>query len=81
MKILLLIASALVGQLIYAQEGALVEIREDGAYTLSTYGASYFANLSLECTGKTSPHFIQRVYKNRYAIKYVDTISGEDYWP
>ena len=52
MKILLLIASALVGQLIYAQEKALVEIREDGAYTLSTYGASYFANLSLECTGK-----------------------------
>ena len=81
MKILLLIASALVGQLIYAQEGALVEIREDGAYTLSTYGASYFANLSLECTGKTSPHFIQRVYKKRYEIKYVDTISGEDYWP
>ena len=81
MKILLLIASALVGQLIYAQEGALVELREDGAYTLSTYGASYFANLSLECTGKSSPHFIQRVYKKRYEIKYVDTISGEDYWP
>ena len=81
MKILLFIASALVSQLIYAQEGALVEIREDGAYTLSTYGASYFANLSLECTGKTSPHFIQRVYKKRYEIKYVDTISGEDYWP
>ena len=81
MKILLLIASALVSQLIYAQEGALVEIRENGAYTLSTYGASYFANLSLECTGKTSPHFIQRVFEKRYEIKYVDTISGEDYWP
>ena len=81
MKILLLIASALVSQLIYAQEGALVEIREDGAYTLSTYGASYFANLSLECTGITSPHFIQRVFEKQYEIKYVDTISGEDYWP
>ena len=81
MKLLIFFASTLVGQLVYAQDGALVEIREDGAYTLSTYGASYFANLSLECTGKTSPHFIQRVYKKRYEIKYVDTISGEDYWP
>jgi len=65
----------------YAQNQSIVEFKDDGRYNLSAEGASYFANLSLECTGKSEPHFIERVYKKRYIWKYVDTISGEDYWP
>ena len=65
----------------YAQNPSIVELKNDGRYNLSVEGASYFANLSLECTGKLEPHFIERVYKKRYSWKYVDTISGEDYWP
>lgn len=64
-----------------AQEASLVEAREDGRYTLSSEGASYFAKLSLECAEKPSPHFIDRVYKNRYKWKYIDTVNGKDYWP
>ncbi len=81
MKYLLCITLTWLAAFGHAQEKSIVEYREDGAYTLSDEGASYFAKLSLECTGKTSPHFIERIYKNRYAIQYVDTISGEDYWP
>lgn len=81
MKYLLCITLSCLAIFLRAQEESIVEVRGDGAYTLSTNGASYFANLSLECTGKTSPHFIERIYKKRYAIQYVDTISGEDYWP
>ena len=81
MKYLLCITLTCLATFLRAQEESIVEVREDGAYTLSTNGASYFANLSLECTGKTSPHFIEMIYKKRYAIQYVDTISGEDYWP
>jgi len=65
----------------YAQNQSIVEFKDDGRYNLSAEGASYFANLSLECTGKSEPHFIKRVYKKRYIWKYVDTISGKDYWP
>ena len=81
MKFILCITLACLATFSRAQKKSIVEYREDGAYTLSAEGASYFANLSLECTGKTSPHFIERIYKKRYAIQYVDTISGEDYWP
>lgn len=81
MKYLLCITLSCLATFSHAQGKSIVEVREDGAYTLSTNGASYFAQLSLECTGKTSPHFIERIYKKRYAIQYVDTISGEDYWP
>ena len=65
----------------YSQEESLVKIQEDGRFTLSEYGASYFAKLSLECTEKPSPHFIDRVYKNRYKWRYIDTLNGEDHWP
>lgn len=65
----------------YSQEESLVKIQEDGRFTLSEYGASYFAKLSLECTEKPSPHFIDRVYKNRYKWSYIDTVNGNDHWP
>ena len=35
---------------------SLVNKLEDGRYTLSNEGASYFAKLSLDCTRKSSPH-------------------------
>lgn len=81
MKFSLIFTFILVSTLLCSQASSLVETREDGRYTLSVDGASYFAKLSLECTGKTEPHFVQRVYEKRYTIRYVDTISGEDYWP
>lgn len=81
MKSLLIFTLMLVSTVLCSQESSLVESREDGRYTLSMEGASYFANLSLECTGKIDPHYVQRVYKNRYVSRYVDTLSGDDYWP
>ena len=69
MKSLLIFTLMLVSTVLCSQESSLVESREDGRYTLSMEGASYFANLSLECTGKIDPHYVQRVYKNRYVSR------------
>ena len=81
MKSLLFLAIIFFSFLLCSQEVFLVETREDGRYTLSPEGASYFAKLSLECTGKAAPHFIERVYENRYKWRFVDSVSGKDYWP
>ena len=81
MKSLLIIVLGFLPFFSNAQEASLVEAREDGRYTLSSEGASYFAKLSLECAGKSSPHFIERVFENRYKWSFVDTVSGKDYWP
>ena len=81
MKQLIIIALGFIPILVNAQESSLVVLREDGRYTLSEEGASYFAKLSLDCAGKANPHFIERVYQNRFKWRYVDTVSGEDYWP
>lgn len=81
MKSLLLLVIVLINYHSFSQELSLVETREDGRYTLSSEGASYFAKLSLDCAAKGAPHFIERVYKNRYKWKYVDTVSEKDYWP
>ena len=57
---------------------SLVNKLEDGRYTLSNEGASYFAKLSLQCVEKKSPHFYER-FKEYYEIK--DSTTSKDLWP
>ena len=54
--LLLVLISTLVA---FAQESGapLVNTQSDGRYTLSEAGASYFAQLSLDCTNKPNPHY------------------------
>jgi hypothetical protein len=50
----------------------------DGIYRLTESGASYFANLSLQCAEKPSPHYYER-YKEHYEIE--DSTTSKDLWP
>ena len=54
----------------------LVSFTQDGRYTLSSEGASYFANLSLDCTTKPAPHFYYNVLRQPG-----DTKTPTDIWP
>lgn len=55
---------------------SLVETQPDGRYTLSEAGASYFAQLSLDCTNKPNPHYYYNVLRQPG-----DTQTPEDLWP
>ena len=55
---------------------SLVETQTDGRYTLSEAGASYFAQLSLDCTNKPNPHYFYNVLRQPG-----DTQTPEDLWP
>ena len=55
---------------------SLVETQTDGRYTLSEAGASYFAQLSLDCTNKPNPHYYYNVLRQPG-----DTQTPEDLWP
>jgi hypothetical protein len=83
MKFILCLTLTWLAGFLHAQEKSIVEVRKDGAYTLSADGASYFAKLSLECVERPSPHFIDRVYENRYQWGFleIDSTIGDDYWP
>ena len=54
----------------------LVSFTQDGRYTLSSEGASYFANLSLDCTTKPAPHYYYNVLRQPG-----DTKTPTDIWP
>ncbi|MEN9699323.1 MAG: hypothetical protein RLZZ301_521 [Bacteroidota bacterium] len=54
----------------------LVTSLPDGRYTLSEAGASYFANLSLNCTGKYSPHYFYKALR-----KPGDAKTPKEVWP
>jgi hypothetical protein len=56
-------------------QDSLVKPIEDGRYQLSETGASYFANLSLECIGRTDKHFYYRHYDTQRKG------NPKDYWP
>ena len=60
---------------VFAQQ-SLIEITSSGTPTLSRDGASYFAGLSLDCTGKTTPHFIER-----YPTDGSTLPQPNDIWP
>ena len=55
---------------------SLVNKLEDGRYTLSNEGASYFAKLSLDCTRKSSPHYFYRAL-----FKKGSSTGPKDLWP
>ena len=55
---------------------SLVNKLEDGSYTLSNQGASYFAKLSLDCTRKSSPHYFFHALRKKN-----DVIGPKDLWP
>ena len=55
---------------------SLVNKLEDGRYTLSNEGASYFAKLSLDCTRKSSPHYIDYPFFNKSNAE-----GSKDLWP
>lgn len=59
-------------------QSALVSKNSSGLYELTNSGASYFAKLSLNCTGKQSPHFYEK-YKEYYEIS--DSTTSKDLWP
>lgn len=50
----------------------------DGIYQLTDSGASYFANLSLSCSDRKSPHYYEE-YKDYYKI--TDSTTSKDIWP
>lgn len=62
----------------FAQESgsSLVNTQADGRYSLSEAGASYFAQLSLDCTNKPNPHYYYNVLRQPG-----DTQTPEDLWP
>jgi hypothetical protein len=55
---------------------SLIDTQTDGRYTLSEAGASYFAQLSLDCTNKPNPHYYYNVLRQPG-----DTQTPEDLWP
>ena len=57
-------------------EQSIVSVLQDGRYTLSNEGASYFAKLSLDCTNKSSPHFYFKALR-----KPGDKAGPRDLWP
>jgi hypothetical protein len=59
----------------FAQQ-SLLEMTSSGTPTLSRDGASYFAQLSLNCTGNKSPHFIER-----YSNDSLQNPRPNDIWP
>jgi hypothetical protein len=56
-------------------QDSLVKPIQDGRYQLSETGASYFANLSLDCIGRTDSHFYYRYYDTQREG------NPKDYWP
>jgi hypothetical protein len=79
MKRILKISTALVFTaltfFVNAQDSSLVIPIQDGRYQLSDSGASYFANLSLECVSRTDKHFYYRYYDTQRKG------NPKDYWP
>ena len=55
---------------------SIVDIQPDGRYTLSESGASYFAQLSLDCTNKPVPHYYYNILRQPG-----DTQTPKDLWP
>ena len=78
LKISFMSAVLLCTHLVLAQTASvsLVTNQPDGRFTLSDAGASYFAQLSLDCTKKPSPHYFYNVLREPG-----DTQTPQDLWP
>lgn len=57
-------------------QSSLVKTLEDGRYTLTEAGASYFAKLSLACSNQSSPHYYFKAIR-----KPGDKEGPRDLWP
>lgn len=62
--------------LVKKADPALITLASDGTMSLSDEGASYFAKLSLECTGKPYPHFYYETLTKPEDLKTPDKM-----WP
>ncbi len=60
-------------------EPALTIIAPDGKLLLSEAGASYFAKLSLECTGKVYPHYYHETLQKAEDLKAPDKLFPSFY--
>lgn len=58
----------------------LVSKNKIGLYELTDAGASYFAQLSLDCAGKVTPHHCDYPSSRKY-YKMDQTVSPRDLWP
>ena len=77
MKQLLFLTLLLISSTLFSQEKApIVTKLEDGRYTLTDAGASYFARLSLECASRNEPHYFNEVLR-----KKGDKRNSDDVWP
>ena len=78
LKISFMSAVLFCAHLVLAQTASvsLVTNQPDGRFTLSEAGASYFAQLSLDCTKKPSPHYFYNVLREPG-----DTQTPQDLWP
>ncbi len=61
----------------FSQTKPLTKLTPDGRLTLSDAGASYFANLSLNCANKIYPHF----YNEHHINSAEDLKTPEKFWP
>ncbi len=75
-KKILFFASLMCSTFIAQAQGDLTSILSDGRLTLSKKGASYFANLSLNCTNKAYPHDYRE-----HLQKAEDLKSPDKLWP
>ena len=66
---------------IYAQKTTIVDKNKDGLYVLNEAGASYFANLSLNCVTNEEEHYIYRLFPRRFELGLIDTSGGESMYP
>ncbi len=68
-------------KLCLGQEISIVEKNKEGIYALNMAGASYFAQLSLNCLDTQTPHHIDYIYENRNEYLGDDSLRRFEYWP
>jgi Protein of unknown function (DUF2891) len=85
MKLLFTVFMSVITLLTFAQplnnkaEPALTYTAKDGSLQLSNAGASYFANLSLDCTGKPYPHDYRERLQTAADLKSPDKLFPSFY--
>jgi hypothetical protein len=65
----------------FGQKTPIVDKNKDGFYALNLTGASYFAQLSLNCLDAQTPHHVDKIYEDRNEILGEDSLITFEYWP
>jgi len=76
MKTTCLLVCTMLTAALHAQSEDLVRAGHGGGFTLNQTGASYFAKLSLNCSGKAYPHFYYEELTSADDLKL-----PEEFWP